>query len=136
MRWELNEPPGVSRVANGAKWSARPGAGLTKARALRRALWVPYASWAASGSADLRARGEGGQGQVGQTCNHDLDLPQGGVPGIREEEVHISRHAALLAGARLGLPLLCIQHNEGTLCGGGTGSPPSPHRRAGASLPT
>lgn len=49
-----------------------------------------------------------------QTCNHDLDLPQGGVPEIREEQVHISHHAALFAGARLGLPLLCIQHNEGT----------------------
>ena len=72
---------------------------------------VPYAA-----SAGLKfSRREGREGQVEQTCNHDLNLPQGGVPYICEKEVYISRHAALFRGAWLGLPLLCIQHNECTL---------------------
>lgn len=58
---------------------------------------------------------EGRLGSVEQTCNHDLDLPQGGVFQIREEEVHIAYHAALFRRAWVGLPLLCVQHNEGAL---------------------
>lgn len=57
----------------------------------------------------------GQAGQAEHTCDHDFHLPQGGVSWVREEEVHISCHAALFGGSGLGLPLLGVQHDEGAL---------------------
>lgn len=46
------------------------------------------------------------------TCDHDLQLRQGLVVGVSQENVDISQHALLLIDDPVG-PLLLIQDDEG-----------------------
>lgn len=50
------------------------------------------------------------------TCDHDLQLSQGGVRGVSQEDVNISHHAGLLIHTGVG-PLLLVQDDECALCG-------------------
>lgn len=107
----INEPPRVSRLANRV-----PSAGLPS-----QVLGSPGQGLAPSsfGSFGVPSGSEGqrkgGQGQVERTCNHDLDLPQEGPRASVRNRFTSPAMQLSYAGARLGLPLLCIQHNEGTL---------------------
>lgn len=48
------------------------------------------------------------------TCDHDLQLSQGRLREVGQEDVHVSHHALLLVYAGVGPPLL-IQDDEGAL---------------------
>lgn len=48
------------------------------------------------------------------TCDHDLQLSQGRLCGVGQEDVHVSHHALVLVYAGVGPPLL-IQDDEGAL---------------------
>lgn len=51
---------------------------------------------------------------LGVTCYHDLQLSQGGVCGVSQEDVDISHHALLLFYTRVSPPLL-VQDDERAL---------------------
>lgn len=52
--------------------------------------------------------------ETAATCDHDLQLSQGRLCGVGQEDVHISHHAPFLVHAGVGPPLL-IQDDEGAL---------------------
>lgn len=53
--------------------------------------------------------------ETAATCDHDLQLSQGRLCGVDQEDVYISHHALFLVYAGVGPPLL-IQDDEGALC--------------------